>query len=257
MDIGAPNVRECSSQPEQKALHERAARAARLAERKGGSHNLNCFSDYVEKRSTVTVSMPASIARFMTSDPKSIYRNYEALVGSGLRHPATAEHDRERHAVAGSLFGFYQAQIIYGVLSLSGAGLPSYGDVSCSLRSVAIEDRVSFLETNSFAFVAAHNTGRGSSPPAGFRSVWGNRHELAVAKHGASFTKDTNSGTWQQILVSSGQDRSSDDFIEAHIFDSFDGMAIEQMIATPGRRRSRDADTDIRLALEQFARLRS
>ena len=64
------------------------------------------------------------------------------------------------------LFGTF-VKVRYGILSLTNEGLPSYGEVCCRLRRIAIEDRTSFLECNSFKFIAQHKLTPGRGYPRG------------------------------------------------------------------------------------------
>jgi hypothetical protein len=195
--------------------------------------------------------MPASVARTLVFDPRMIYENVEALVGAGIRRPPSLQDDKHRAAVVGVLFGTYGRKVVYGILSLTGEGLPTYGDVYCRLRSVAIWDRTTFLETNSYQFVERHQLRAGMAMPHGYFAVWGNRHHLVTAKIGQSLPSGNCVSAWQAILVhTDGKDRSKDEFIEAHIYDSFDIGAIEEML--PNKRLSKDARIDVKLALEKF-----
>jgi hypothetical protein len=197
--------------------------------------------------------MPAAVARNLVSDPRTIYENVETLVGSGIRRPPSLQDDKHRAAVAGILFGTYGKQILYGVLTLTGEGLPTYGDIYCRLRSVAIQDRTTFLETNSYRFVEHHKLRAGMSVPQGYVAVWNNRHDLVTAKLSRALPHGSNISDWQGLLVQTdGKDRSKDEFIEAHVYDSFDVAAVEEM--QPAKKKfSREASIDVKLALEKFA----
>jgi hypothetical protein len=175
-----------------------------------------------------------------------------------MRAPASPENDRHRCGVDGILFGSYASQIRQGVLSLTEKGLPTYGDVYCRLKAIAIEDRVSFLETNSYTFVKEHRLVPGGSIPSGFRSIWKNRYQLALAKLGKSLSQRSAKADWQRLLVKSdGTDRSTDDFIEAHIYGGFNVDAIEEMQRVPkGRKRNDPAEIDARMAIEEFTALK-
>ena len=254
-DLGAPNVREFGGPESRKALSRRAAGAERAAKKsKKCRQEFQNLSDVVQGRSGVVVTMPASVARNLAADPRLIYENVETLVGAGIRRPPSLQDDKHRAAVVGILFGTYGRQVVYGILSLTCQGLPTYGDIGCRLRSIAIDDRTTFLETNSYRFVEQHRLRPGVPVPPGYAAVWDNRHVLAVAKLGKSLPWGTCLAEWQRLLVQTDRkDRSKDEFIEAHIYDSFDIAAVEAMIPCEGKDLSRGAKLDIKLALEFFA----
>ncbi len=123
--------------------------------------------------------MPAEVALQLVSDNAGQYVNYEALVGSNARSAAAFANDAQRAVVAGALFGSYGCEIRYGVLSLSDRGLATDGDVYCKLKRLAVEERTSFLEVNSYDFV--QKFGCNNHPP-GYRADWGNRSKLVAVK---------------------------------------------------------------------------
>ena len=252
-DIGAPNVRSAGSQSERSALKSRFAEAKiRARSRKLEKSFNNCF-DAVGKVSGVVVAMPASVARGLAEDPRKVYVNYETLVGAGIRRAAESQNDRHRCAVTGFLFGSYAPKIVYGVLSLNDQGLPTYGRVFCRLRNVAIQDRTSFLEENSFTFAKKHDLRLDSIIPEGYRAVWENRYQLVLAKICDSLTTAQGVLSWQRLLVrSDGKTQANDDFIEAHIYDSFDIASVEQMVVANTKGMSRDERLDAKLAMELF-----
>lgn len=202
----------------------------------------------------MVVAMPAQIARSLVSDPRTIYANYEALVGSALRRPASPENDRHRKAVAALLFGHADAAIRYGNLAIGNEALESYGDVSCRLRSEAVRKRTSFLEENSYDFVRRHKIISGDPIPAGFRAVWENRDKLALAKIAGRLRPGQRNEELRACLVSSSGDRTNDQFIEAHIHGGFSVDAIDSMSKIPKSRVTSETRIDIRIALSLFSK---
>jgi hypothetical protein len=185
-----------------------------------------------------------------------IYNNYEKLVGVGLRVPAPTADDRRRAVVGGHLFGSYAEEVVYGALSLTGDGVPTYGCVYCQLKDVAVSDRVSFLESNSYVFINEHGIDAEKEIPAGYRAVWDNRHELAVAKLGSSLLSGQSEEDWQAVLIGSdGTNRSEDDFIEAHVFGGFTVQALSTMRMATGLRLSSSQKLDAGVALDSFSKL--
>jgi len=252
-DVGAPNVRRCFTKENLSALLARFEEARIKVEKKGCSREFGDLETLIERKSGVVISVPAGIARKLFEDPNSLYANYENLVGGNVRKPAHFDDDRERCAVGGLLFGSYAKNIVYGVLSLTEEGLPTYGDVYCRLRSVAINRRTSFLETNSYKFVKDHSiTPSSKKLPVGHAACWRRRGALVLTKLSDNLSIGQTESDWQAILIrTDAQNRSNDDFVEAHIYEGFDSNAVESLVAVTKKDRSRaeKLDTDLAIAL--------
>jgi hypothetical protein len=191
------------------------------------------FRDAVQDHSQVVVAMPAGILRKMLVDLREIYVNYELLVGAGARTAAPGADDRLRAAVGGAFFGSAAKDIRYGCLSLTGQGLPSYGEYFCTLHSKSIQKRVSFLEQNSYAFARSkslHSVVEDASPS---HAVWENRHDLCASKHEPDLAAGQGLDEWQSVLVSSSGDRATDDFVEAHIYGGFTAQSLASIANDP------------------------
>jgi hypothetical protein len=241
-DWGPPNVRAARDPSERKALMARAAEASANARNRRCQAQLNAFVTAVSKNSHVVIALNPLVARQHLQDRKNLYANYETLVEGGTRLPAAAVHDLERTVVGRTLFGASASAIRYGALSLDGTGVASYGEVFFRLRDVAVIDRVSFLEENSYHFV--RNSCRpGDALPKGYRSGWNDRHMLAQAKLEPSITENSKASDWPHLLLKSdGVNRDADRFIEAHIFDSFSIDAVEQVAFTLPKDRQMATD---------------
>ena len=256
-DAGAPNVRSCRTDENLEALATRFDAAQAKAGAIGCSKEFTALEQLVKATSGVVVSMPAGVARSLFENPDSLYVNYDRLVGANLRRPADPDRDRHRCAVGGLLFGSYAKRIVYGALSLTKEGLPTYGDVHCRLRSVTIDKRTSFLETNSYKFIQEHGIVPGNKLPVGCTACWRHRHSLVLAKLADCLSTGQTESDWQAILIQSdGQNRKNDDFIEAHIYEGFDRNAIESLTAAIGKKLSRLERLDLDVALDQFRLLR-
>ena len=254
-DAGAPNVRRCRTEENLNALIARFDASRTRVSANGCSKEFSDLEVMVKEKSGVVVTMPAGMARSLLDNPELFYESYGQLVGANLRRPADFENDRKRCAVEGTLFGSYAKYIKYGALSLTEEGLPTYGDIHCRLRSVTIEKRTSFLETNSYRFVREHRIVAGDNLPIGYMACWKYRHYLVLAKLADRIAAGQSESDWQAILIhSDGQNRENDDFIEAHIYESFDINAIESMVACTGKRLSRDEKLDLDTAISVFSR---
>lgn len=233
-DLGAPNVRASQVTEEVAALRDRYENARKIAEAAGCLKELEEFVDLVSANSSVVVAMPAVVALQLVSDERSLYAGYEQLVRGGVRIPAAFANDSHRSVVAGSLFGSYGERIKYGALSLDQRGLSTYGHVFCRLKTVAVNARVSFLESNSYRFHKEHSLGPDCPLPLGYRADWERRALLAGIKLVNRLQRGQSRAQWEQmLLLSDGADRQNDDFIEAHIYESFTVHSIESMTAAP------------------------
>ena len=208
------------------ALRERYDSAHRAATLAGTAEEFSGLSRAVAETSHVVVAMPLLFARTFLSDRRTLYTGYEALLNAPTRAPAPFDDDRRRQAAGATLFGSYSREIRYGVLSLDGRGLSSYGPVFLRLRAVAISDRTTFLEQNSFTFVAKHSP---DTLPHGAVSGWTNRHQLAAAKLQPLLAAGSVLADWALQLVRSGESRADDDMVEAHIFGPFNAAAVESV----------------------------
>ncbi|MDA3822031.1 MAG: hypothetical protein PF450_05385, partial [Bacteroidales bacterium] len=162
-------------------------------------------------------------------------------------------NDRQRCAVGGILFGHYADSIVYGALSLTNPGVPTYGSVHCRLRSVAIEKRTSFLETNSYKFIQTHAVVAGSKLPSGFFACWDDRQKLVLTKIADRLSAGQGLSDWQKMIIhSEDKKQENDEFIEAHIFEGFDWNAIESMVKSANVTMSRAESLDFDLAKDAF-----
>ena len=249
-DAGAQNVRSCRTDENLEALAERYDTAQSLARTNGCSKEFTALENMVKEKSGVVISMSAGIARKLFEDPNSLYTNYEQLVGAGARKPADSDNDRHRYAVGGVLFGSYADSIVYGALSLSGDGLPNYGTVHCRLRTVAIDKRTSFLETNSYKFIQDHRIVAGDKLPVGYTACWKHRHSLVLAKLADRLSTGQTESDWQAILIESdGKNRLNDSFVEAHIYEGFDRNAIESLVPVREKKLKREEELDMDIAI--------
>lgn len=245
-DLGCPNVRAATSPAEVAALDERFQDARVRAVARGIDDEFDSLHKELRTSSHVVVAMPPLYARSFLSDPQSLYSCYEALVGTPTRTPAPIAHDSDRCAVGGKFFGSFANEIRYGVLSLDGTSLSSYGIVFVRLRDVTVKGRVSFLEENSYILLdKLQATVRGGLPP-GLRCGWSNRCDLAAIKLEPRLTARSSAADWSRQLVVSGSTRADDQCIEAHIFGPFNAGAVEDVtFARQGVTREERNDIEV------------
>lgn len=227
--VGAPNVRTLDAEGERIALEERYQSAIQRAELRNAQNGVEDFSKAVES-SVAVATCGLQPLRTLAESSNNLYTNYYLGVRGEIRRLAEEENDRQRTTVDALLFGSYAKNIRFAALALDGVGLRSYGKdglaYGLGLREVAIARRASLLEENSFDFVKRHTLGPGSGIPKGRRSSWGNRHKLAVAKLADRIWPETDRAEYAEILLSGSGDRSTDQFIEVHIYGTFNLNAV-------------------------------
>lgn len=188
------------------------------------------------------INVDARFLHFFVTGVNSLYTSYERQIAGNVRKPATFPNDAERRGVGSTLFGAYASDIIYAALSLSGFGPHSYGPYAMTLHEVAISQRATVLENNSFDFVRKHNLVPGTKRPPAFLAAWVSRHKLAVAKIAPYITPQTRDNDFPQLLLSSSGNRRTDEFIEVQIYGPFDLRAVKSVSGSSkvGSRQDRD-----------------
>jgi hypothetical protein len=199
------------------------------------------FSEAV-KTSSAVINVDVNFLHFFLTNRKSLYATYERGVAGHGRKPAAFQDDAARRGVGSMLFGAYASDIIYAALSLTGYGPWSYGSYAIKLRDIAICHRATVLESNSFDFVRKKRLTPGKRRPLGYLAPWGSRHKLAVAKLGDHITSQTTDDDFDGLLWSSSGNRATDEFIEVHIYGTFDLRAVESVTGSSmdGSRNDRD-----------------
>ena len=230
--LGAPNVRAASKKVEVVALAKRCRAVKKQAKQNGSRAALAKFEKAMHGTGAVMNLQLEDINYFFSKD-RNLYSTYALQVKGQIRKPADLEDDRKRLTVEAYLFGNYAQEIRYAALSLDGAGVKSYGDYALKLKDIAIRDRASLLEENSFFFAeklpANHNLTLLDPIPRGCRAAWKGRRKLAVAKLGRKITAATDEKEFAKILLQSEGNRQTDDFIEVFIYGSFDRNAVESI----------------------------
>lgn len=251
-DNGFPNVRLCNSTNEISALTSRYNEALEDAKKNSVETVFKQFETKIETESNVIIAMPINVAKSFFDNPRLIYANYDSLVGN-TRLSASFENDTKRRAIDSLLFGNFAKIIHFGALSINDFGLSSYGEVQCILNSSFIKNRTTFLECNSFELFASGNPdGVKTNFLLGRRACWDDRGKLAAIKCGPKLTSTTIESDFTSILLSSASTRSDDDFIEAHIYDTFTVKSIESISLHPNSKLTRRDNLDWRILSEDF-----
>ena len=238
-DVGAPNVRVVQELAEVSALESRFEYALARADARGTKQENDEFKRAVERSSAVVNCQLQFLKEFVTSSTV-LYANYHRGVRAEVRKAAQEDLDRDRAIADATMFGSYAENIRMAALSLTDTGLSSYGPYSLKLRDVAVANRASLLEENSFSFIPHHNLTIKVPIPPGYRSTWAARAKLAVAKLADFIAPGMTEVDFQRLLLDDTGDRATDNFIEVHIFGAFDREAIDTVSGPKLKKRNRD-----------------
>jgi hypothetical protein len=224
--LGPPNVRAISESTERAALWARYEAALARAEMRGAKKKVLEFETAVAS-SVAVVAMDLYRLRDLAADARNWYSNYHLSVRGKVRQAATEANARQREAVDAIMFPGYGDEIVNAALSLDGKGLTSYGAYAVLLKDIAVAKRATVLEENAFNFVKRHKVAPHSVIPRGFRGVWVERQVLAVAKLADRIDSTTGRDMFPELLLKSTTDRTRDEFVEVHIFGTFNVNAID------------------------------
>ncbi len=186
-----------------------------------GCHDRLIDFDGSMKNTSAVINVDIDFLYAFVTNEKLLYSTYGRSVRTQIRKPAKGEDDTHRLGVEGALFGSYSEEIRYGALSLDGAGVKSYGQYAIKLREVAVSERTSLMEDNSFVFVEKHNIRSSKDVPPGYTSTWQERNKLAVAKLAPRVTGSTSEAEYSGILLYSEGKYETDDFIEVAYIRAF------------------------------------
>ena len=229
--IGCPNVRIAGKATEDSALENRYQHAINEAESNGYLDSLVNFDSALSNSKAVINVDIDFLHHFITND-KALYSTYLLQVDGGIRLPAMEDLDSDRITADGILFGFYAKHIRHAALTLDGRGLKSYGAYAMSLKDVAIRERASLLESNSYKFITDYNIKKHKDIPPGYRAAWKNRNKLAISKLYKELNSVNSHDEYAKILLRSGKttkDRATDNYVEVHIYGPFDNNAVESV----------------------------
>jgi hypothetical protein len=232
-------VRDVGRPEETEVLTERYEEAQEASEERGVQDSVGTFEDRMSETTAVLNMSLDGLYSFINDG--SLYSTYRLQVEGESRKPAERQNDRDRTAIEGMFFGSYAKEIRYAALSMDGIGLTSYGRYTVILRNVAVEKRATLLEENTYHFANTHNMNPpDSSIPLGYRSVWEDRNELAVAKLACKITEETTTEDHAPLLLFSEGDRGTDEFIEVHLYGAFDVGAVEAVKGSSTAASKRD-----------------
>jgi len=226
-DAGYPNVRMAERAAEMQSLERRFQDALQQATIKGSEQVTEQFRVAVGSSEAI-ISRPLSKLMELVSSDNELYTTYYHQVESQSRLPQANEYDQGRTAIDSVLFPNYHAEIRFAMLSLDARGLDYYGECSIALKEMAIQDRATVFEGNSFEFFQEKKIVAGKQPPLGYRTTWKNRDRLAVSKLGVKIDTSTTPSLFPGILISNATGKG--DFVEVHIYGPIHRRAIKSVV---------------------------
>jgi hypothetical protein len=247
-DAGCPNVKQARA--EAAALAVRVNKARDDAKTRGAEAALAEFEKALDGTVAVVNLDIGFLYQLLASD-KTLYAAYGKQVAAGARTPRAPGSDQQRTGVDGYLFGSSGSEIVFAALSLDGCGLGTYGPITIELKEVAISERASVLEEDSFVFMKRHKVVLGEPMPAGYQAPWEERREVGTAKLAHRIDATTTSAAHAKlVLFSDGTDHDKDEFIEVHIFGPFNCHAIQRITVL-----NRPSDVGEQMRLESIKRM--
>lgn len=237
-DVGFPNVRAALDSKEAAALAQRVKNAFISVRARHCEPVLVDFGRAVLTSQAVIARSLSAIQTLISSD-NALYVNFYQQVGSGSRLPEDSNWDRGRLAVDGTLFPYYHDQVVFGALSLDTHGPQKYGSYTVVLREEMIKQRATVFEENSFTFCQTkHKIVVGDPIPPGYRAVWADRDQIAMAKLHSKLDAGTRTETYPGILINQSKGKTPEDFVEVHIYGPIHRAAVARITGPPPKSKA-------------------
>jgi hypothetical protein len=234
-DAGYPNVRKAERSEELEAVEKRFQKVLEDCKTRDCYDVMEQFRMALTNSEAVLCRPLAKLLALVESD-NELYATYYQLVNAENRLPEKNVHDTGRSAVDSTLFPNYHQYIRFAALTLSGKGPTYYGECSVLLKEIAIRDRASVFEENSYDFFQKSKITIGTQLSAGYRSTWASRDRLAIAKLGSRVDKNTVSADFPNILIK--DTKETPDFIEVHIYGPIHRRAIKAVVMKEPKRKA-------------------
>ena len=234
--LGYPNVRAAQEPAETKELDQRYRVAHNDVRTRSCETLLDQFEDAV-RQSKAVICRRWGVLTKVSEHSDDLFKTYYHQLADKDRLPQDSYFDRARLAIDGTFFPYYYEHTNFAALSLNGTGPTSYGECSFVFREDSISHRTTVFEENTVVFCEKHPIQLGKEPPAGYRTVWEDRHRLAAAKLHTEFDDQTEPDSFPGILLKQKGGTDTDEFIEAHIYGKLDLTAVERFIAPKPKRR--------------------
>lgn len=251
-DLGFPNVRAAEKPEEVEAVRQRCVDAEVSAKARKCESILLQFGEAV-KQSKAVINRDIGVVSALVSNDNALYSTFYHSVEAQARLPEDNPFDRSRSSIDSTLFPLYHKEMRFAALSLDGRGLQKYGGLTMVLKEDIIKHRATVFEENSMDFCRRQKLVVGSPVPSGYRTVWNKRDELATAKLHSLLTATTSPKEFPKLLLKSGDGKTTDEFIEVHIYGSFNRRGIDRIVGTmPKSRVDKVLLKSIRTKLKEF-----
>ena len=227
--LGFINVNMVSAPSELEALERRYVDAKKIS---ANVALLEKFEERVRYDSKAIINLDFSTLKAIVLNG-DVYKSYQKLLKENKKQIAEDVFDRKRMKVDGYMFGSWGEEITFAALSLNDKGLSSYGKIAAILDEIAIKERATLLEENSYSFALTDQRLMKDEIPKGYRSVWVDRHKLAVAKYSTKLLSPIQEADFASILLHSDGNKATDNFMEILIFGPVGEAAFNKIYIDP------------------------
>lgn len=217
---------------EREALEQSYQLAKAKAERLGCDDRFTEMEQQVAAYSHAVINFDELTLRFLLRGFATAgLSNYQMMIESEMRKPADFENDTERRTVDSALWGSFDKKIRFAALSLNHQGLTSYGCCSATFKDITMDGTATVLIENSYDFARRHEIKtRDCKLPVGYRAVWSQRHKLVMTKMVDKLIEQDDCTDYAELLLFSELDRSTDQFVEVHIYGGLPLKAINVIV---------------------------
>jgi hypothetical protein len=181
----------------------------------------------------------------LLSSDSAAYSTFYREISSGGRRAEDTPMETQRATTDDRVFPFYQKEIRFAALSLDGRGVPSYGECSLVLKSMAIAARTSVFWENTVDFCNRVCPEQNKPIPPGYRAPWPMRAKLASAKGEALLNRQATIEEFSRILL------EGERFVEVNIYGSFNRHSFDRLLI---RTSSKKADRAMVSAIRDVIR---
>ena len=184
------------------------------------------FSAYESALSDSVAVVCRSLDRVkaLLSSESAVYSTFYREISSGGRRAEDTPIETQRAATDARVFPFYQKDIRFAALSLDGRGVPSYGQCSLVLTSIAIAARTTVFWENTVDFCNRVCPVQKDPIPPGYRAPWPMRAKLAAAKAEPLLDRHATSDEFSRILL------DGDRFVEVNIHGPFNRHSFDRLL---------------------------
>ena len=223
-DMGFPNVRRAETEEPQ--LKKRYDTGVSSAAARGVEKILQEFESSVSCSEAVIARRLGQVLELIHSD-NLLYTSFSKQLSQNARIAENNASDQIRESVDSAINPLYSQEIVHSVISITGQGVPYYGNCHIVFKSEYIEKRASLFEENPIRFLNRHGHIAGRPIPKGYRATWKNRGILAVAKLHGKVELTTTNADFQNLLISGTEEET--DFIEVHIYGAIHAKTFERI----------------------------